>query len=140
MIKPSIGRVVWFTPSKSDPSLTGSDQPLAAIITYVHSDVMVNLAVFDANGSVAPRTSAYLVPDDEVPEIYRENGYYAEWMPFQKGQAAKQGGPRREARELALKHCAPELYGNVDEHLQAVAAVAHYIETGEMPAKQCGAA
>lgn len=87
MIKPSIGRVVWFTPSKTDADLNFSIQLLAALVTYVHSDRCVNLAVFDANGGHHARASVTLLQDDDVGN---EAGYYAEWMPFQKGQAAKQ--------------------------------------------------
>ncbi|MGF6697629.1 hypothetical protein OKW38_002241 [Paraburkholderia sp. MM5496-R1] len=88
MIKPTVGRVVWFTPS----SITASGNfapgaPLAAIVAHVHSDRLVNLAVFDANGVTHSRTSVPLLQDDEAVPV---NGYYAEWMPFQKGQAAKQ--------------------------------------------------
>ena len=52
-ILPIVGRVVWFTPSK----LTGDDKgfthidgrkPLAAIVSHVFSDELVNLAVSTA--------------------------------------------------------------------------------------------
>ncbi|MBV8666712.1 MAG: hypothetical protein JO269_09530 [Burkholderiaceae bacterium] len=87
MIKPSIGRVVWFHPSLSDLSLAkGDGQPLAAIVAHVWSDTCVNLAVFDANGVSTSRTSVLLVQDDNpVPD----GGYYCEWMPYQKQQAEK---------------------------------------------------
>ena len=42
MITPTIGRVVWFN--------EGSGSKEAAIVCYVHSDSMVNLVVFNANG------------------------------------------------------------------------------------------
>lgn len=86
MIKPTIGRVVWFTPAKDDPAQYDKKQPLAALVVYVHSDRMVNLAVFDQNGQMTHgRTSVPLHQDgDERPA-----GYFAEWMPYQKGQAAK---------------------------------------------------
>lgn len=86
MITPTIGRVVWFTPSTSDIALKATDQKLAALVTYVWSDRCVNLAVFDANGGLHSRQSVYLIQDDESPN---EGGYYAEWMPYQKQQAAK---------------------------------------------------
>lgn len=88
MIKPTIGRVVWFHPDTTDESLSGSDQPLPALVSYVHGDRCVNLAVFDANGGGShSRTSVELLQDgDEPPE---HGGMYAEWMPYQKGQAAK---------------------------------------------------
>lgn len=79
MIKPTIGRVVHFYQSATFP------EPRAAIVTYVHSDNMVNLATFNANGECVPATSVPLVQEGEpVPE-----GFRAEWMPYQKGQAAK---------------------------------------------------
>lgn len=86
MISPSIGRVVWFTPAVGDKSYPESKQPCAALVTYVHSDTMVNLAVFDSNGRHHSETSVTLVQDDAGRGA---NGRYAEWMPFQKGQAAK---------------------------------------------------
>lgn len=86
MIKPTIGRVVWFTPALNDPQLPRRDQPNAAIIAYVHSDTCVNLAVFDSNGATVSRTSVKLVQDTDV---YAIDGPHAEWMPYQKGQAAK---------------------------------------------------
>lgn len=79
MIRPTIGRVVWFFQSPTFP------EPRAAIICYVHSDSMVNLVTFDANGNPVPATSVPLVQDMEPhPE-----GFRCEWMPYQKGQAAK---------------------------------------------------
>lgn len=85
MIKPTVGRVVLFTPASSDPLSRSADQRLAAIITYVWSDTMVNLAVFDANGNHHAKTSVYLVQDGSE----RPSGYFCEWMEYQKGQAAK---------------------------------------------------
>lgn len=85
MIKPTIGRVVWYR-AESEPSLAlDSDQPLAALITYVHSDTMINLVVFDPNGNARGRTSVWLWDG----ECEKRAGSYAEWMPYQKGQAAK---------------------------------------------------
>lgn len=85
MIKPTIGRVVWFHPSPSSDTPT-SDQPNAAIITYVHSDIMVNLAIFDANGFAGRQTSVFLYQGEETE---RPASNYAEWMPYQLGQASK---------------------------------------------------
>lgn len=90
IIKPTIGRIVWFHPSEvtgeAGFALHGNGQPYAAIIAHVHGDRMLNLTVFDANGVPHSRTSVWLVQDgDAVPQC----GYYCEWMPYQKGQAAK---------------------------------------------------
>jgi hypothetical protein len=81
MIKPSIGRVVWYRP-KDYPV---SAQPLAALVVFVWNDSMVNLVVFDQNGMGKPKLSITLRQDgDEIP-----NESYCEWMPYQIGQAAK---------------------------------------------------
>lgn len=86
MIKPTIGRVVWYWPHPSE-NIVGNDgkQPLAAIVAHVHSDTMVNLAVFDANGIASNRTSVYLRQEGQD----HPDASYAEWMPYQIGQAAK---------------------------------------------------
>jgi hypothetical protein len=63
-----------------------SDQPLAALVTVVWGDRMVNIAGFDANGIPFNRTSVTLVQEGDVPP---EFGRYVEWMPYQIGQAKK---------------------------------------------------
>jgi hypothetical protein len=96
MIQPTIGRVVWFTPSSNSGSEDfAPGAPLAAIVAHVHGDRMVNLAVFDANGVAHSRTSVTLLQDDDTPP---EGGYFAEWMPYQKGQAAKTEAPEAQAK------------------------------------------
>lgn len=80
MIKPTNGRIVWFT-DPTGPTL----KQLAAIVTRVWGDRMVNLCVFDQNGIPFPRTSVPLLQNDDQPG----DTPYCEWMPFQKGQAAK---------------------------------------------------
>ncbi len=91
MIAPTIGRVVWFY-ERCVPDT--AEQALAAIVTYVHSDRLVNLAVFDGNGKCAGRISVPLrQPADVAPR-----GMFCEWMPYQKGQAVK-----TEALEAQLK-------------------------------------
>ena len=78
MIVPTIGRVVWFRTSEAK-------QPYAAVITFVWSDSLVNLCVFHPNGNAMARTSIHLHQEgEEYP-----SGDYAEWMPYQIGQAAK---------------------------------------------------
>lgn len=93
MIKPTVGRVVWFTPSKGPSAFMGpdflmlpGDQPCAAMVTYVWNDRLVNLVVFDHYGKSFGKTSVQLVQDnDALPPA----GYFAEWMPYQVGQAKK---------------------------------------------------
>lgn len=84
MIKPTIGRVVWFHP-EFQPDSGSNERTQAAIVCYVHSDTMVNLAVFDENGVASSQTSVWLFQG----EGERPAGPYAEWMPYQQGQAAK---------------------------------------------------
>lgn len=85
MIKPTIGRRVWFYPNGAISGFTASpDQPCDAGIAYVWTDRMVNLSVADHNGVVMGRTSVPLLQDDDpVPA----SGAYCTWMPYQVGQA-----------------------------------------------------
>lgn len=83
MIKPAIGRVVWYWTTRP---LSPEEQPMASIVTFVHSDTMVNLTVFDYNGNPSGQTSVFLYQGEgEKPEVER----FCEWMPYQLGQAAK---------------------------------------------------
>ncbi|NWG25673.1 MAG: hypothetical protein HXY30_14875 [Pseudorhodoplanes sp.] len=88
MIMPSNGRIVLFTPARSeDRPVAQHDpaQPLAAIVAHVWNERLINLCAFDSHGVPLPVTSVPLVQDgDPKPE-----GFFAEWMPYQKGQAAK---------------------------------------------------
>jgi hypothetical protein len=100
VIKPTRGRVVLFTPAKTD-TVANDGTPLAAIIAHVHSDGIVNLTVFDAFGRVHARPSVELLQEgDQAPA----GGAYAEWMPYQKGQAAK-----TEALEKTLELVVPQV-------------------------------
>lgn len=82
MIKPTIGRVVWFyeyIPSQ------GHKGPFAAHVCKVHSDEFVNLMVISESGLPFSRRRVRLIQEVcEAPQYE-----YCEWMPFQKGQAAK---------------------------------------------------
>lgn len=80
MIKPTIGRVVWFREVQEEAA-----QPKSALICFVHSDTEVNLAVFDHNGNPFSMRKVTLY-QGEGP---RPEGIFAEWMPYQIGQAAK---------------------------------------------------
>ena len=80
MIKPSVGRVLWFFRDANQ------DQPMAAQISYVWSDRLVNIGYLDPNGNARAETSVQLVQDgDSVFGPCR----YCRWMPYQQGQAAK---------------------------------------------------
>lgn len=87
MIKPTVGRVVWFTPAVNDDPRHDVKQPLSAVIAYVHGERCVNLTTFDQNGNcIGGRTSVPLLQDDDPKP---EEGYFASWMPYQRGQAAR---------------------------------------------------
>lgn len=88
MIKPTIGRVVWFWPEGDRPSDPHA-QPLAAIVTHVWGDNCVNLVVFTSSGETLPRTSVQLY---QAHGPRPPNYAFCEWMPFQLGQAKAQLG------------------------------------------------
>lgn len=87
MIQPTPGRMVWYRPNGSDTGVAhySGDAPLAATVTHVWSDRCVNLTVFDSAGTPHARTSVPLVQDGDTAPGFA----YCEWMPYQKGQAAK---------------------------------------------------
>jgi hypothetical protein len=114
MIKPTNGRIVWFTPGPRDAiGRYDTAQPLAAIVTHVLNDRLVNLCVFDSAGNAAARTSVPLLQDDDD----RPEGCFAEWMPYQKGQAAK---------TEALEKTAAAEAGSVDL-VERIAMVCHQV-------------
>lgn len=81
MIKPTVGRVVWYRAAHR----SFEAQPLAALIAFVHSDGLVNLAVFDENGKGWGQTSVPLYQGEGERPLWE----YCEWMPYQIGQAAR---------------------------------------------------
>lgn len=81
MIKPTIGRVVWYWPKQNARDI----QPMAAMVTWVHSDTLVNLVVFDSEGHSYSRVEIPLSQDETTKPVEE----FCEWMPYQKGQAAK---------------------------------------------------
>lgn len=86
MVKPTVGANVLFVPANPnhDSILRSAGQKLAAIIASVHSDTMVNLAVFDANGAATCRTSVTLIQDaDPIP-----SGSYCVLHNYEVQQAA----------------------------------------------------
>lgn len=75
-----------------------NEQPLAATVAFVHGDRMVNLSVVDANGYQFSRTSVRLIQEgDDRPE----NGGFAEWMPYQIGQAKKHDSDADNTQKIA---------------------------------------
>jgi hypothetical protein len=130
MIKPTPGRIVHFT--AHDPVMQpDTTQPLAAIITCVWNDRMVNLSIFDQNGGVHARASVPLLQDDDPVPVY----FHAQWMPFQKGQAqsadTNQIDESAKNRALAI-HLIGAVKGDIDDHLSAVDKLETYMTTGKI--------
>lgn len=80
IITPTVGRIVWFYDEEHLPE----EQPLAAIVCFVHSDRLVNLAVFGAEGAMEPAEEIVLVQEGDATPAGEA---YAMWMPYQLGQA-----------------------------------------------------
>lgn len=77
LIKPTIGRVVWYHPSE--------DTTLPAIICHVWNDSMINIAYFGMSGEAHAMTSVWLW--QEGVEFPKPMTHFCEWMPYQVGQA-----------------------------------------------------
>jgi hypothetical protein len=92
-IKPTVGRVVWFWEAGHHTDA----QPMAALVTFVHSDREVNLVVFTHEGYPTPCECVYLRQDGEE----RPSESFAEWMPYQIGQAKKHAEPEIDAAARA---------------------------------------
>jgi len=81
MIKPTIGRVVWFWPYNST-----NDQPCDAGIAYVHGDRCINISYADSNGVMRNASSVPLLQDDDAAPA---DGFYCEWMPYQQPKSGQ---------------------------------------------------
>jgi len=95
MIKPTIGRQLWFW--RQDPAL-GNEQPQAATVAFVHNDRCVNVQIINHAGVAYPLSSVKLLQDDDVPPA-RGVGFCT-WMPYQKGQAAKTEALEAQVRQV----------------------------------------
>ncbi len=85
MIQPSVGRRVWYWPFPEERSFP-SEQPFDAGVAYVHSDTLINISIQNDLGNPLPgKLGVTLAQDDQEPQPGQ-----CSWMPYQKGQAAKQ--------------------------------------------------
>ena len=106
LIKPTIGRRVWYRPdpytleNKRGLVCLNDQIPMDAGIVYVWHDRMVNLDVCDHAGNHHAITSVGLWHGDGD----RPSGAYCEWMPYQKGQAAKAAEPAPQGRAEWAAH------------------------------------
>ena len=98
MITPTVGRVVWYHPDDDDPTPKFRGEVLAAHICRVISEREVNLLVIRADGITYGRHNVRLTQDGDKPPT----GRYCEWMPYQKGQAAKTEAIEKKALELGV--------------------------------------
>jgi hypothetical protein len=102
---PTVGRKVWYRANAEDqrgprPMVSSCEaagstkrKPLDATVIAVWGDRMVNLLVVDQVGNLFPKLSVTLLQEgDTAPTDFdgEEIGGYAEWMPYQKTQHAKQ--------------------------------------------------
>lgn len=104
IIKPTVGRKVWYRPSKHDltgpvpmqiaGSLeAGTAAPLDATVIAVWGDRMINVLVTDIVGRQFSVLSVDLLQHGEKPKTDADGkviGRYCEWMPYQAAQAAKE--------------------------------------------------
>jgi hypothetical protein len=81
-IKPTVGRVVWFYKYVAGQGHKG---PMAAHVAFVNTDSHINLMVISENGVPHPEIGVFLRQGDDAIPVHD----YCEWMPYQKGQAAK---------------------------------------------------
>jgi hypothetical protein len=89
MIEPTPGRIVWFYPDVNNGRAKGptGPVPLAAIVAKVIHERCVNLTVSREDGTTFGAQNIVLLQDGFT--LADADRPYAEWMPFQKGQAAK---------------------------------------------------
>jgi hypothetical protein len=111
VIKPTVGRKVYYRPSKYDVTGVGqmviagnldgdhTVQPLDATILAVWGDKCINVNVLDICGRPFAKTSVTLLQPGEEPGRDAEGkiiGGYAYWMPYQQDQAKKESQPAPE--------------------------------------------
>lgn len=90
IIKPTVGRKVWFQPNginviNNHVVAELADQPMDATVVCVWDDRSVNLRLTDHVGHTHRAANVMLLQeDDEPPET---NTPYCMWMPYQQGQA-----------------------------------------------------
>lgn len=95
MIRPTVGRIVWFYPAMGDEHFPPGG-PYAAMVCWVHSDSLVNLVAYNGNGDGQGRSSVRLLQDGE-PNPDGATAF-CEWMPYQKQVAAGEIAPLLHAK------------------------------------------
>lgn len=85
MIAPTIGRVVLFTPNRN--AYPDNTQPWPALICFVHSDSIINVAGFTNEGAAFSGVNIPLLQSDS--DTRPIDSGYAAWMPYQQAKAAE---------------------------------------------------
>lgn len=86
MIKPTIGRKLWYKPTEAEQEAficLNAQMPFDATVIYVHFDDNVNLRITDHHGNTFSREDVY-VCTHEGEEAEEGQAY---WMPYQHQQA-----------------------------------------------------
>lgn len=91
VIPPTVGRRVWFWPHSSEVagmnmSRLHAEQPMDAGIAFVGPGPLINISFADHTGRMHHLMSVPLLQDGDEPPADRG---HCTWMPYQKGQAAK---------------------------------------------------
>lgn len=105
MIVPTVGRKVWYRPSKHDLIGLGAmvvqkDRPLDATVLAVWGDRLINVQVLDIMGKPFTKTSVTLIQEgDMTPKDVDGNEVYGwvQWMPYQAVQAKKEEDKKPDA-------------------------------------------
>ena len=97
-IEPTPGRIVWYfdampgginRPDAMEAHMR-TTQPMAAVIAFVHpcgpGGWRINISRLSRDGIAIPMTDVPLVQNEMDRPLH---GGWCEWMPYQKGQAAK---------------------------------------------------
>lgn len=84
-IIPTVGRMVHYWPDASEHIDRNDEQPLSGQIAGVNSDGTINLQILDCRGCARSRVGVVLIQENDERPLHS----FAEWMAYQKGQAAK---------------------------------------------------
>lgn len=102
IIKPTVGRKVWYRASKFDMQgpggmqvqhVEGIPQPLDATVLAVWGDRCINVQILDIMGRPFAKTSITLIQEGDATPKNMEGGEaygYVEWMPYQTMAAARE--------------------------------------------------
>ena len=82
MIVPTVGRMVLYVPCADDPGYGIAKEMVAVVCSVVHSR-LINVCVFDQNGTPFNRLNVPLMQDGDAQHKDR----YCCWMPYQKAVA-----------------------------------------------------